>query len=149
MRALLTASVLSALMLTGAAAAEQPKAKATNRCLVAVESGGDDAIGSRLALAVKERLKASSLFTLVDVYAPEGWHDFVELVSLDVDVPPRGIRSAVAVRLAVPPGSGGPCQAHQLLALIVGASQVASQADLVVADLERFASEQHAKCPAP
>jgi hypothetical protein len=109
MRDIITASVPSALMLTGAAAAGQPKAKATERCLVAVESSGDDAIGPRLALAVKERLKASALYQLVDVYAPEGWHDFIELVSLDVDIPPRGIRSAVAVKLSVPSG-GSPAR---------------------------------------
>jgi hypothetical protein len=103
---------------------------------VQVEHSGEDAVGSRFALAFKERIKSSALFRLAESRKDATFA--VHLVSLDLATPSEstGHASAIAMTFtAVSPS--GPEYFLTTGVHAVGTKQVDASADQELASIDK------------
>jgi len=71
---------------------------ATERIRVIVEHTGDDDIGREVAFELKDAIKGSSSFLIADGYANAAL--VVRLSTIDVEIPKKGVLSAISVSIA-------------------------------------------------
>ena len=105
-------------------------------CAVRVTQAGDDAVGTRLALVLKERVRKSPLYRLAD--SDTDWMFGIELVSVD-DAPSsetNGISSAIAVAFLLNDSSGGSPKLLDLRVLSLGSKRIDGKAEALLGDLK-------------
>jgi hypothetical protein len=106
-------------------------------CSVHVSHSGEDTVGRRFALALKERIKKSALFRLAESRNDASFG--VHIVSVDAAIPPlesEGNRSAIALTfVAVNPSA--PDYFLTMGVRLLGSNRVDESADETLADLDK------------
>jgi hypothetical protein len=111
---------------------------------VAVECSGDDSLGARLCLALKEKIRASRGFELVDQKEAEvsRFALGVDMVSADIEGSnsnEANLNSAAAVVLTLPQRGVSDSYLREFV-LVFGASRIDDQAANILAALDKEAS---------
>lgn len=112
-------------------------------CTVYVEHIGDDSIGARIALGVKDRLSASPRFRLVEATADAAFR--IQIVSQGIEK--DGSYSAVAFTYASRLGANPQLSLFLNTGVgIYGSSRVRDAAESIVADLDKQTSGMRGMC---
>jgi hypothetical protein len=106
-------------------------------CAVGVSYDGDDSVGGRLALALKERIRKSSLYRLSESDTDSMFR--IDLVSIDLALTSesQGNASAVAVAYLLTDANGGSPKLVGLQVVALGTSKVRDRAEGILADLQK------------
>ena len=113
-------------------------AGATHPIKVNVQCDGEDTIGERLCFAIKEKIRASKGFELVDVRqaesSPLGFG--VHLLSLDAGEE-KGNMSAISVVFTLPQPTPRLDYYLTLRIMLCGLSRIDDQASAILADIDK------------
>jgi hypothetical protein len=109
-------------------------------CAVRVSQSGDDTVGIRLALVLKERIRKSPLYRLTD--SDSDWMFGIEIVSHDLALPSEssGNSSAIAVAFLLRDPSGGSPKELDLEVVALGTNKIDSDAERILGQLEKDSS---------
>jgi hypothetical protein len=109
-------------------------------CSVRVSYTGDDGVGTRLALVLKERIRKSPLYRLTD--SDTDWMFGINLVTHDLALPSEngGDTSAMAVAFVLKDPSGDFPKQLNLGLLVVRTSHIVGEAERLLGNLETYSS---------
>jgi len=141
-----TRSIVIAIALGCLLSHGDSRAAHEGKCPVGVKHKGDDAVGSRFALVLKERIAASPRYRLAEGKEGDEFVAAIELVSVDDEAPAEGQSSSIAALVSHFPAATPDRPLHNLMVLRVGRKAITDQAERLLADLDKQVSEFPPAC---